>query len=111
MTMKKVVIPSKVKINKYSFKVTAIAAKAFKGSKKLQSVTVGKNIRMIGKQAFRGCGKLKYIQIKSLVLKEVGKSAFKGIRGNAVIKVPAKKRSLYQKKLKNRGQKSTVRIK
>ena len=56
MTMKKVVIPSKVKINKYSFKVTAIAAKAFKGSKKLQSVTVGKNIRMIGKQAFRGCG-------------------------------------------------------
>ena len=50
------------------------------------------------------------ITISSNVLKAVGSSAFKGISAKAVIKVPAAKLSAYQKLLKGKGQKSSVKI-
>lgn len=75
-----VTVPDKVTIGGVTYKVTAIAPKAFANNKKLKKVTISKNITSIGKNAFAGCKKLKKITIKSTKLKSksIGKNAFKG---------------------------------
>ena len=94
----KLSIPATVKIKKTKYKVTEIADKAFKGNKKLKQVTIGKNISVIGKEAFSGCSKLQSVTVKSKVLKKVGKNAFKGISKKAVVTVPlAKQKKLFGK--------------
>jgi len=103
-------VPKTVKYKGHTFKVTAIDAKALNGFKKLKSVTIGANVKTIGKQAFNGCKNLKTIKISSKVLTKVGKNAFKGISAKAKIKVPKAKLSSYQKLLKGKGQKKTVKI-
>lgn len=60
-------IPATVTINGNSYKITGIAANAFKNNKKLTEVTIGKNVITIGNKAFGG------------------------IHSKAVIKVPKKK--------------------
>lgn len=109
-TLTSVSIPATVKINGYTFQVTAIGNKAFAGCTKLKSVKIGTKVTTIGKEAFSGCKALTSITISSNVLKAVGSSAFKGISAKAVIKVPAAKLSAYQKLLKGKGQKSSVKI-
>ena len=131
---KEVVIPAIVKIGDKTYKVTAINKNAFKGNKKLASVTIGKNILTIGDSAFEGCtsltritipenvttigknafykdGNLKAITIKSKKLSKVGANALKGINKKATIKVPSSKLSAYKKLLKGKGQVKTVIIK
>ena len=80
-------IPATITAGKQKYKVTAIAAKACKGNRKITKVTIGKNVRSIGKQAFYGCKKLKKITIKSTSLKNknIGKQAFSKIAKNAKI--------------------------
>ncbi|MBE5871087.1 MAG: hypothetical protein E7294_07505 [Lachnospiraceae bacterium] len=131
---KKVTIPAGITVGGITYKVTAIADNAFKGNKKLTSVTIPSSVVSIGKNAFSGCTalkkitipagvttiganafkgdkNLKKITIKSTVLKKVGKGAFKGIHKKATIKVPKKQKKIYQKLLKKKGQASTVKIK
>ncbi len=107
----KVTIPATIKVDGKTYKVVSIKGNAFKGCKKLTTVTIGKNVKSIESKAFYGCKKLKKITVKSKVLTVVGKSAFKGIANKAVIKVPATKITKYKKIFKNKGQKSTVIIK
>ena len=109
-TLTSVSVPATVKIGGYTFNVTAIGDKAFNGCTKLKKVTIGSKVITIGKQAFNGCKALTSITISSKVLKTVGSSALKGISAKAVIKVPAAKLSAYQKLLKGKGQKSSVKI-
>lgn len=109
-TYKKVTVPAAVKIQGVTFKVTAIDKNALKNNKKLTKVTVGANVVQIGKYAFAGDKKLKSIAIKSKVLKKVNKGAFKGIHAKCKIKVPKTKLKDYKKKLKGKGQKSSVKI-
>ena len=90
-------IPATVSIQGYTYKVTEITPKAFNNSKNLQAVTIGKNVKKIGKEAFLGCKKLKKITIKSTVLKSVGTNTIKGINKKAVIKCPKKQLKKYQK--------------
>ena len=52
-------------ISGVTYKVTAIEKKAFSGCKKLNKVTIGKNVAKIGAKAFYGCSKLKTLIIKS----------------------------------------------
>ena len=106
----KFVIPATIKSGNYTFKVTSIANKAFKGDKKLKKVVIGKNVQVIGKRAFEKAKNLRSITIKSVSLKKVGRSAFKGIHAKAKIKVPAKKMKAYKRLLKKKGQKSSVKI-
>ncbi|MCR5337757.1 MAG: leucine-rich repeat domain-containing protein, partial [Lachnospiraceae bacterium] len=99
-------IPATVKYKGVTYKVTAIGPKAFsKWKKKLKKVTIGKNVKKIGKEAFKGCKKLKTIVIKTTNLKKktMGKNAFKGIHASAKAKVPKKKLSAYKKILKKAG--------
>lgn len=108
---KKITIRATVVLNGVTYKVTSIAAKAFKGNKKLTKVTIGKNITKIGKGAFRDCKKLKKIVIKSIKLQSVGKKAIKGIDKEAVIKVPKKKLNKYKKLFKSStGFRKTMKI-
>ena len=106
-------IPSTVKIGGKRYKVTGIAANAFKNYKKLKKVTIGANIRNIGKRAFYRCSNLKTVKMKTskLVNSQVGKQAFKGIYKKAVIKVPKKQLKAYKKLLKIRGVGKKVKIK
>ncbi len=123
---KKVTIPKTVTINNVKYWVTGIAAKAFKNSKKLQtvvipdtvteieagsfegcknlkSVTIGKNVISIGKNAFKNCKNLKKITVKSTKLKEVGKGALTGINRKCVIKVPEKQLKVLQESVQGKG--------
>lgn len=70
-------IPATIKVNGITYKVTAIADKAFKGNKKVTSVTIGKNVASIGKNAFDGCTKLTKVKAGAAV-KSIGASAFSG---------------------------------
>lgn len=101
----KVVIADSVKIKGKTYKITSIAAKAFRNNKKITNVVIGTNVTEIGKQAFYGCNSLKKITIKSTKLteKKIGDKAFKGINKKAVIKVPKFILKKYKKILKEKG--------
>lgn len=92
-------IPDTVKRDGYTFKVNAIADKAFRGCRRLTSVTIGKNVVKIGREAFYRDSKLKKITIKGSGLKQIGTNAFKGIYKKAVFASPSKKASAYKKML------------
>ncbi len=106
-----VTVPDKVTIGGVTYKVTAIAPKAFANNKKLKKVTISKNITSIGKNAFAGCKKLKKITIKSTKLKSssIGKNAFKGTAKKLIVKVPKKQYKAYKKFLKKKGNK-TIKV-
>lgn len=132
----KVAIPATIKFGDVSYKVTAIAPKAFKNCQELKTVTIGKNVttignqafynckkltkitipakvNKIGKSAFYGCKKLKNITVKTTKLtnKNIGSKAFKGIHAKAVIKVPKSRVAAYKKLLRKKGAGSKVNIK
>lgn len=97
---KSVTVPATVSYQKTTFKVTVIGSKAFMGNQKLVKVTLGKNIKEIGKKAFADCKKLKELSIQSKVLKKAGKNAFKGTSSKLKLKTPKGKKAKYQKLLK-----------
>lgn len=106
-------IPASVKIDGKAYKVTAIAAKAFKNDKKLKKVTASANVKTIGKNAFYGCKNLKKMTIKSkhLTNKHIGKKAFSKIPATAKIDVPNKKIKQYTKLLHAKGLNPKCKIK
>lgn len=108
-----VTIPKTIKADGKTYKVTSIAANAFKNSKKLTKVVIGSNVTKIGKNAFYGCKNLKNIVINTKNLKKttVGAKAFKGTPAKAVVKVPKGKSKTYKKILQAKGlsKKATVK--
>ena len=72
-----VTIPATIKVDGFDVPVTKVADKAFKGRKKLKTVTIGANIREIGTSAFEGCKKLKTVKGGANVEK-IGAKAYKG---------------------------------
>lgn len=90
-------VPSGVTINGKYYQVTAIGDKAFSGNKRLTKVTIGRNVRTIGKQAFYKCKNLKTIVIKSDSLTGIGSKAIKNINKKAKITCPKKKKASYKK--------------
>lgn len=119
-TVAKVKIPDTITVNNVVLKVVQINDKAFKNNKyltkvvigknvtkigdkaffkavKLKKVTIGKNIESVGKCAFYGCKNLSKVTVRSVVLKKVGKKAFKGIKKKAKIVLPKAKFNNYKK--------------
>ena len=80
---------------------------------KLTTLTIGKNVKTIGKNAFSGCKKLKTITLKTSLLtaKTVGANAFKNIYKKATFKCPKKKVSEYKKLLIKKGAPKTCKFK
>lgn len=100
--VKNCTIPKTVTADKVSYKVTSIAAKAFKNNKKLKTVTIGTNITKIANNAFYKCKALKTVKINTVKLtkKTAGKKAFNGASAKMVIKVPKKVKNAYKKVFK-----------
>ena len=100
-----IVIPASVTIDGITYKVTSVAANAFKNNKTVENITIGKNVTKIGEKAFYGCEKLKSIVFKTtkLTSKNVGKDVFKKIADNAIIEVPEKKLDTYKKLFAKKG--------
>ena len=103
-------IPDTININGVKFRVTSVAKDAFKNNRKIKKITIGKNIKSIGSNAFSGCKNLKTIIVKSKQIQSVGKNAFKGIYKNAKIKIPKKKMKLYKSIFNKKGQKKSVKL-
>lgn len=123
---KSVVIPKKIKINGYSYKVTGINKNAFKNMKKLSKVTIGANVKVIGTGAFKNCKKLqfiiipnkvtnigskafagctglKYLVVKSGKIKSIGAGAFQGTSQKVTVKTLKSKWKKYSKMFINKG--------
>ena len=102
---KKLTIPATVKVKGVTYKVTAVSDKAFKGNKKLTTVTIGSNVTKIGKEAFAGCKNLKKITVTAGKLKTISKNAFKGINKKATITVKGTKKAktALKKQLKKKS--------
>ena len=105
-------VPDSVTVDGITYKVTAVAAKALSGNKKVKKIVLGANVVSIGKNAFAKCKNLKSIQVKSKAWnkKSVGKNALKGTNKKLVVKVPKKKAAVYKKYLKGKGNK-TLKVK
>lgn len=102
---KTVTIPATIKINGTSYKVTSIGKKAFTKKTSLKKVTIGKNIKKIGRKAFYKCKNLCYINVKSVKItaKNTGKAAFKGIYGKTRVKTSKSVKNKYYKIFVQKG--------
>lgn len=102
---KNIVIADTVKIGGGAFKIKAVNDSILAGNKKVQSLSIGKNVKKIGKSAFSKCVNLKSITINTtkLTSSTVGKSAFAGLNSKLVVKVPKSKLKAYKTLLKAKG--------
>lgn len=100
---KKAIIPDSITKGGVRYKVTSVAADAFSGCKKLKEVTIGKNIKTIGKNCFKNCHSLKKINIRSKIFRKAGKNSLKGTNKKLIVSCNKKKMTKYKKLLKNRG--------
>ncbi|WP_288884960.1 leucine-rich repeat protein [uncultured Eubacterium sp.] len=100
---KSVKIADTVTVGGRTYEITEIKAGAFKNRKKLKKVVIGAKVSVIGKKAFYNCKKLKNVKIKSVVLKKVGKSAFKNTHKNIKFMIKKSKFKSYKKKIKKSG--------
>lgn len=127
-------IGNSVKIGGIDYKITEIAASAFKGYTTLAKVTIGNNVKKISSKAFSGCTtlakvtigtglvtierkaffnnkSLKTIIVKSKKLKSIQTSVIKNIKATAKIKVPSRKVKAYKKLFTSKaGFKSTMKV-
>ncbi|MCI8591593.1 MAG: leucine-rich repeat protein [Lachnospiraceae bacterium] len=132
-------IPATVKLAGVTYKVTSVANNAFKGNKRLKTVTIGSNVTSIGtcafqnctaltkitipakvtkigSKAFYGCKKLMSVTIKSqkLAAKNVGSQAFARMGSSNYkkvrVSVPKKKYAAYRTLLKAKGLSTRAKI-
>lgn len=108
---KAVRIPDSVVIDGLTYKVTEISAQALKGKKKLKTVSVGKNVTKIGKNAFYGCRQLVQIVVQGKKVSSVGSNAFKGTGSKANVYVPASSLGKYRKLFAGKGLSRDAKIK
>lgn len=84
-----VTIPATIKFGKKTYKVTSVAARAFKNNKKLSTVKIGNNVTTIGASAFYNCPKLKSVTIGKNVI-AIGNRAFYKCKKLTKLTIPAK---------------------
>ncbi|MEE1228774.1 MAG: leucine-rich repeat protein [Lachnospiraceae bacterium] len=106
----KLVIPATIKVGDKKVKVTEVAAGAFKNHKEIKTLVIGKNVRKIGSNSFKGDKKIKKIVVKSKKIKKIAKTAFKkaGTK-KTVVKVPKKMKKTYKRMFKKAGIRGKIR--
>lgn len=104
-------VPDTVKIDGVQYDVTGIQKNAFKNSKRLQVLTIGKNIKGIGPDVFVNCTKLKTVIITAKKIKKgsVSKKTFSGIGKGTTVYVPKNKYKSYKKIFTSLGYKGRVK--
>ncbi len=70
-----IVIPATVRINGYEYEVLKITKNAFKGNRKIKTVTINSDLESIGSSAFYNCKVMTTLKINSDVC-EIGSKAF-----------------------------------
>ncbi len=103
-------IPVQIRVQGKKYKVTGIAANAFKNNKKMEFVLLSEQIRSIGKNAFAGCSKLKAVVMKTSRLDTVGRNAFRGTGKDVTVKTPKEKWNAYAKLCMNQGGMSSTAV-
>lgn len=108
----KLVVPTQVKIGKKNVLITEIKKGAFKGNKKIVSITIGKEITKIGDSAFEKCINLKTVKFaKGSKLTILGKRAFQDCKSMKTITLPKNVKSIGKKAFYNCKKLSKVSIK
>lgn len=101
----KISIPSTVRYNGVTYRVTSIWANAFKKKSRLTTVSIGHNVSVIGKNAFYKCKKLKKVTIGT-GLTQINPGAFRGVKKGCTITI----KSLKLKKVSSRIDQSVSRM-
>ena len=101
----KISIPSTVRYNGITYRVTSIWANAFKKKSRLTTVSIGHNVSVIGKNAFYKCKKLKKVTIGT-GLTQINPGAFRGVKKGCTITI----KSLKLKKVSSRIDQSVSRM-
>ena len=105
-TAAKITIPATVEIDQVTYTVTAVAQKVLYKNTKIKTVTIGKNVTVIGKSAFEGCKKLKSVTLPES-LTQIGNRTFYNCVALTKIVIPSnvakigKQAFTNAKKLKN----------
>lgn len=104
-------IPDTIKYRGVRYKVTVIKSKSLKTSKKLRTLKIGKNIRLIQKNAFYD-SKINTVQfISKKVPIRIQKGAFKKSKVKKIFitkKMSKKNYKKFKKKLRNAGYKGKI---
>ncbi len=110
---KTVTIPKTIRSGGVKYKVTAIAANAFKNDQTVEKIVIPDTVQKIGANAFKKAKRLRIIRIKSkkLKAKNISKKAFKGLGKKVIIRVPKKKVKAYRAMLRGKGLSRKVQVK
>ena len=103
-------IPDTVEFHNETYKVTSIAASAFRNTS-VRKLVIGKNVTKLDKNIFGKNRFLKRIVIQSEQIKSVAKNAMKGITQDTVIQCPKAKVKAYTKLFRKAGLNKKVTIK
>ena len=103
-------IPDTVEFHNETYKVTSIAASAFRNTS-VRKLVIGKNVTKLDKNIFGKNRFLKRIVIQSEQIKSVAKNAMKGITQDTVIQCPKAKVKAYTKLFRKAGLDKKVTIK
>lgn len=105
----KISIPSTVRYNGVTYRVTSIWANAFKNKSRLTTVSIGHNVSVIGKNAFYKCKKLKKVTIGT-GLAQINPGAFRGVKKGCTITIKSLKLKKVSSRLDQSVSRMTVRV-
>lgn len=100
-----IIIPDTVTWNGVTYQVVSISANVFKNNTKLKKISIGQNVKKIGKKAFYGCKNVKQLSIKSKQFtdKKIGKDSFAKMGKGMTVRIPKEKYAYYKKLLVKKG--------
>ncbi|VUX05944.1 C1 family peptidase [Blautia obeum] len=105
----KISIPSTVRYNGVTYRVTSIWANAFKKKSRLTTVSIGHNVSVIGKNAFYKCKKLKKVTIGA-GLTQINPGAFRGVKKGCTITIKSLKLKRVSSRIDQSVSRMTVRV-
>ena len=105
----KISIPSTVRYNGVTYRVTSIWANAFKKKSRLTTVSIGHNVSVIGKNAFYKCKKIKKVTIGT-GLTQINPGAFRGVKKGCTITIKSLKLKKVSSKIDQSVSRMTLRV-